>query len=90
MDKDLYDMAYEMNRNVTDANIKSKSQAVMAAVNAVVLHERHVNAYADAHGITIYHISRASEKDGAYTYYGTLDFAQQTGWDEFLNAYANR
>jgi hypothetical protein len=88
MDKDLYDMAYEMNRNVADANVKAKSQAVMNAVKAVVLHERHVNAYADAHGITIYHISKASEKDSNYNYYRTLDFALQTGWDEFLDAYA--
>src|SRR5215212_220828 len=34
MDKDLYDMAYEISRNVTDTNIKSKSQAVMNAVKA--------------------------------------------------------
>jgi len=88
MDKDLYDMAYEINRNVADANVKAKSQAVMAAVDAVVLHERHVNAYADVHGITIYHISKAAQKDSNYTYYRTLDFALQTGWDEFLDAYA--
>jgi hypothetical protein len=89
MDKDLYDMAYEINRLVSDTNIKAKSQAVMNAVNAVVLHERHVNAYADVHGITIYHISKASEKNADYLYYrATLDFALQTGWDEFLNAYA--
>jgi hypothetical protein len=89
MDKDLYDMAYEINRLVGDATIKSKSQAVMNAVNAVVLHERHVNAYADVHGITIYHISKATEKDAEYTYYrSTVDFALQTGWDEFLDAYA--
>jgi hypothetical protein len=87
MDKDLYDMAYEIHRNVTDTNIKARSQAVMNAVNAVVLHERHVNAYADVHGITIYHIARAIEKDSNYTYYRTLDFALQTGWDEFLDAY---
>jgi len=88
MDKDLYDMAYEINRNVSDTNIKTKSQALMNAVNAVVLHERHVNAYADAHGITIYHISKATQKDSDYIYYRTLDFALQTGWDEFLDAYA--
>jgi hypothetical protein len=88
MDKDLYDMAYEIHRNVTDANIKAKSQAVMDAVEAVVLHERHVNAYADAKGITIYHIARATEKDSDYIYYRELDFALQTGWDEFLDAYA--
>ena len=89
MDKDLYDMAYEMKRNVADMNIKNKSQAVMDAVTDVVLHERHVNAYADVRGITIYHISKASEKDSDFTYYrATIDFALQTAWDEFLDAYA--
>jgi len=88
MDKDLYDMAYEINSRVSDQNIKNKSQAVMSAVNLVVLSERHVNSYADVHGITIYHISKATEKDSNYTYYRTLDFALQTGWDEFLDAYA--
>lgn len=88
MDKDLYDMAYEIHRNVADTNIKAKSQAVMDAVNDVVLHERHVNAYADVHGITIYHVSKAVQKDSNYTYYRGLDFALQTGWDEFLDVYA--
>jgi hypothetical protein len=89
MDKDLYDMAYEIKRNVTDANIKSKSQAVMDAVNAVVLHERHVNAYSDAHGITIYYVSSAAGKDSNYVYYrASVDFALNTGWDEFLDVYA--
>lgn len=90
MDKDLYDMAYELKRNVADTNVKNASQAVMDAMNnGVVLHERHVNAYADVHGITIYHISKATEKDSNYTYYrSTIDFALQTSWDEFLNAYA--
>ncbi len=90
-DKDLYDMAYEINRLVSDPNIKTKSQAVMNAVNAVVLHERHVNAYRDAHGMTIYHISKASQKDSDYEYYrAKVDFAQLTGWDEFLDAYASK
>ena len=89
MDKDLYDMAYEIKRNVANTNIKNKSQAVMNAFSTVVLHERHVNAYSDVHGITIYHISKASEKNSDYAYYrSTVDFALQTGWDEFLNAYA--
>jgi hypothetical protein len=90
MDKDLYDMAYELNRNVTNGTIKTKSLAVMNAFNGVILHERHVNAYSDVHGITIYHISKASEKDSNYTYYQATvdDFALQTGWDEFLDAYA--
>ena len=90
MDKDLYDMAYELNRNVSDATIKAKSQAVMNAFTSVILDEHHTNAYADVHGITIYHISKATEKDSNYTYYrSTVDFALQTTWDEFLNAYAS-
>lgn len=88
MDKDLYDMAYEINRRVTDTNIKAKGTAVMNAINAVVLDEHHVNGLPDSHGITIYHISKASDKDSNYTYYRTLDFALQTGWDEFLDVYA--
>ena len=89
MDKDLYDMASKINGNVTDTNIKSKSQAVMNAFAAVVLNDHNVNAYNSAHGITIYHISKASQKDSNYTYYrSTVDFALNTGWDEFLDAYA--
>ena len=87
-DRDLYDMAYEINRLVPDANIKRRSQDVMNAVNSVVLHERHVNGYTGSHGITIFHISNATEKDDLYTNYLTLDFAKLTGWDEFLDAYA--
>jgi hypothetical protein len=89
MDKDLYDMAFEINRLVGDSNIKSKAQAVMNAFNSVVLWEGHTNAYSDVHGITIYHISKATEKDADYTYYrSTLDFALQLTWDEFLDSYA--
>jgi Clostripain family len=89
MDKDLYDMAYEINRLVSNTTIRARSQAVMNAFSTVVLDEHHVNAYADVHGITIYHISKATEKDSNYTYYrSTVDFALQSPWDEFLNAYA--
>jgi len=90
MDKDLYDMAYEIDRLVSDPNIKSKAQAVMSAVDSVVLWEGHTKAYSAVHGITIYHISKASEKDADYTYYrSTVDFALETPWDEFLDAYAD-
>jgi hypothetical protein len=55
----------------------------------VVLWEGHTNAYADVRGISIYHVSKATEKDANYTYYrSTLDFALTSSWDEFLDAYA--
>jgi len=89
MDKDLYDMAYEVKRNVADTNIKNKSQALMDALNGIILHQYHTNGYPDSHGITIYYISSAAGKDSNYLYYrSTIDFALQTGWDEFLDAYA--
>jgi hypothetical protein len=54
-----------------------------------VLWEGHTNAYADVHGMTIYHISKASQKDSNHTYYrSTIDLALTTNWDEFVNAYA--
>jgi hypothetical protein len=87
-DKDLYDMAYEIQRLVNDPMIDMKSQNVMDAINDVVLHERHVNAYRDVHGITIYHVSKAREMEDYSYYQDTVDFALQSGWDEFLGAYA--
>ena len=40
-------------------------------------------------GITIYHVSKAAEKDSNYTYYrATTDFALTTRWEEFLDAWA--
>lgn len=86
MDKDLYDLAFEIKNKVADTNIKNKSQAVMNAFAAVVLHERHVSQYADAHGITIYGPSKSSQKLD-HAYFLTLDFAQTNNWDEFLNTY---
>lgn len=89
MDKDLYDMAYELERNVADQEIKTKSQAVMDAVQQVVLYEKRAEEYSGAHGITIYHISAASEKGSDYYYYRSMiDLALQTSWDEFLDSYA--
>ena len=75
-------------QHVAGAGIKSKAQAVMSAFSSTVLWEGHTNAYADVHGMTIYHIGKAAEKDSNYAYYrSTIDLALTTSWDEFLNAY---
>jgi hypothetical protein len=89
MDKDLYDMAYEIKSRVSDPDIQSKSQSVMNAFDSVVLWEDHANDYKDVYGITINHISKASKKDADYDYYrSTVDFALESAWDEFMDAYA--
>ena len=89
MDKDLYDMAAEIKLAVSDATIKARAQSVIDAFASTVLWEGHTNAYSDVHGITIYHVSKPTEKDSNYTYYrSNTDFALTTAWDEFLDAYA--
>ena len=83
-DKDLYDLAKQVNAQVTDANLKAKSTAVMTAVDAAVLKKRFTGkGYEIVHGITITGITRPVERNADWTYYHTLDFAQTTGWDEF-------
>jgi hypothetical protein len=52
--KDLYDAAVEIKAHVSDPNIQVKSQAVIDAINAVVLYEWHRGKYPDAHGIGIF------------------------------------
>ena len=91
VDKDLYDMAFEMNARVNDANVKSKAQTVMSTMGSVVLYERHVSQYAEAHGITIFSIAKAADKTTSWinwSYYPNTDWAATTQWDEFLNAWA--
>jgi hypothetical protein len=89
-DLDLYDLAKQINAQVTDANVKAKGTAVMAAVDALVLHRRFTGAkYNMVHGITITGISKAVQKNADWTYYHTLDFAQTTGWDEFEDLFAS-
>ena len=88
MDKDLYDMAFEIGSRAGSADIESKSQAVMDAVEVVVIEEHHEVSHKDAHGITINHMANSGHLDEYFSYYQTIDFALLTSWDEFLLAYA--
>jgi hypothetical protein len=88
MDKDLYNLVQQIQSQVGDPLIQAKCQAVLAAFDSVVLAQRHGALYESAHGITIYGAAtHAQQMDQAY--YGTLDFARQTHWLDFLNALAN-
>lgn len=86
MDKDLRDMAFQIERGTTDPRVRRSCAEVMAAVDSVVLEQHHKAGYRRAHGITIYHPSNAREKLD-FDYYKTLDVAQLTHWDEFLDLY---
>lgn len=95
--KDLLDAAVKVRDNVSDAAVKSASQAVIDAVEEVVLFEWHRDVYARAYGITIFWPQGPRDLDAPsspvhdFEYYqGALNFAQDTRWDEFIYAYANR
>jgi hypothetical protein len=83
MDRDLYDLAAEINARVDDPAIVARGQAVLAAIEAVVLDEWHREGYEGAHGITI-HVPASSVENRTFAYYRRLGFAKQTHWDEFL------
>ena len=85
---DLYDFAYQVNQNVTDATINTAATAVMNAVDGAVIHEQHGSDWTGAHGISIYfpefESSYSSRYDGSQ---GFLQFTANTQWDEWLHAF---
>lgn len=84
-DKDLYDMAFQINKNVNDSVIKQKSQNLMKAIKNATLDEWHIKSeYPNAHGITI---SKVKSNDEYKEYYKKSEFAKMTNWDEFLDLY---
>jgi hypothetical protein len=97
MAKDLYDTAQEIYAAVDAPAIQATSQAVMNAVDAVVLDEWHTKPYADAHGISIFLPADAADLDDPSTpewnefeyYRNQLVFSRLTHWDEFLDAFVN-
>jgi hypothetical protein len=106
LNKDLYDAANEIKQAVNDPEIQLKSQAVMDAVDDVVLYEWHKKQkYRDAHGIGLFWPHYPEDLDlpapstygydfDYYFYDGSdrpgLEFSQLTRWDDFLNAYVIR
>jgi len=95
--RDLYDAARIIDERIDDPIIQARSQAVMAAVDAVVLDEWHRQNFADAHGISIFLPATVDDLDDPATenwnefeyYREYLVFSQLTHWDEFLDAFIN-
>lgn len=86
MDKDLFDAARNIQIAVDDPQLSAACQAVMDAVDAVVLYERHRNKYDQAHGITVYLPLNHNQRTH-HSYYESLDFCARTHWAEFLDAF---
>ena len=96
--RDLYDVASIVGDRIGDPAIQATSQAVMKAVEAVVLDEWHRQNLADAHGISIFLPATVADLDDPSTpdwnefeyYQGNLAFSRLTHWDEFLDAFIIR
>ena len=92
--KDLRGAAYEISTRIKDQNIKAKSNAVIAAYDALLLAEWHTSPYSGAHGLSIFlpmtkkQLDYAGTPQNDFVYYQSLRFAQDTHWDEFIAAYA--
>jgi hypothetical protein len=95
--RDLYDVAHQIQARINDPGIQARSQAVMDAVDAVVLDEWHRTPFKGAHGISIFVPLRVDDLDDPSTpewnefdyYRNQLAFAGLTHWDEFLDAFIN-
>jgi hypothetical protein len=95
--RDLYDAARIIGERIDDTAIRDASQAVMDAVDAVVLDEWHRQNFADAHGISIFLPATVDDLDDPATtawnefeyYREYLVFSRLTHWDEFLDGFIN-
>jgi hypothetical protein len=80
---DLYHFAELVNVYVTDMTVKNATTDVMNKINDVVFSEGHGSSRPNSHGLTIYFPSIKTDLKT----YKTLEFAQNTHWDEFLEGY---
>ena len=79
---DLYDFASQINSRISEPEINDAANAVMIAVEAAVINEKHGTHWPGAHGVSIYYPWRDLDSD-----YSDLQFTQLTQWDEYLAAY---
>lgn len=79
--RDLYDFAYEITQRVDNTTLRNSAQDVMDAMNNSCVAEAHGSFTPGSHGLSIYF----ENNEGLYAdEYETLDFAQDTYWNEFL------
>jgi hypothetical protein len=66
--------------------IKNAAQAVMTAINNVVIKEGHSGtSMANSHGISIWLPQNTTQFNNGKTSYSLLDLAHDTEWDEMLD-----
>jgi hypothetical protein len=81
---DLYDFADEVFSSVSNSTVQAAAADVVNNVSNTIIEEAHGNLHPDSHGFTIYFPVTLAGYGSAYE---NIDFAADTGWDEFLNAF---
>lgn len=85
-ERDLYHFAGKWAASVTDPFVADHLQMLLAALDDAVLAEYHGWAQTGANGLSIYFPQYKRDYYPSYAS-SNLDFAGNTGWDEFLNAF---
>ncbi len=83
---DAYDLFEKVKAALGTGAVANAAQSAMDAIDAAVSQERHGSQHANAHGLSIYFPSIASDYDQVGYTSGT-HFAADLTWDEFLNTY---
>lgn len=78
---DVYDLAARVNALINEPELNAAATALMAAVEAAVIHEQHGPSWPGAHGISLYFPTSL----GNWSAYQALRSSQLTYWDEFLH-----
>jgi len=68
--------------------IADAAEAVQAEVEDTVIHERHGSSWPEAHGLAIYFPKALIDFSADYNE-NTIDFLEETQWEEFLSVYYN-
>ncbi|MBN1538710.1 MAG: hypothetical protein JW939_01090, partial [Candidatus Thermoplasmatota archaeon] len=83
---DIYDLAYQLSKVSAGTLRSSHAGEIMDAVEDLIMLYRNTledGGHPDAHGVSIYIPYRSSEYNPAYE---DIQFARDTGWDEFLRS----
>lgn len=86
--KDLVDYADQVARETGDSILAQERDKVKAALNQALVAERHSGtSVANSHGLSIY-VPPSTDWTSTRSRYRNLAFAQDTHWDEWIDAYA--
>jgi len=74
--------------NTDRGAVADSAEAVQTEIENTIIHERHGTSWPEAHGLAIYFPKALSDFSPDYNE-NTIDFLEETQWEEFLSEYYN-